>query len=119
MNALYYKIYNININIKKQFIEDDIENYIIDFNKLKYNFNIIKNIDSKNFKYLNQLYFLITNVKNEDIYQEKRTVIIVNDNSYNIIKNKFIFWPKNDTFFFFFFFLKYILYICFIFFYYI
>jgi hypothetical protein len=99
MNVSYYNIYNININIKNGFIKNDIENNIIDFNKLKYNFNIIKNIDLKYYKYLDYLHFLVTNVKNEDIYKEKRTEITVNNDTYNILKNKFIIWPRNSPIF--------------------
>jgi len=99
MNIEYSKIYNININNKNDYVKDNIENIIIDFNMIKYIFNTVKNIDVKYYKYLNYLYFLITNTKKADTYNydiyEKKNEIIINNDTYNILKNKFIIWPRN------------------------
>ena len=100
MNKEYSKIYNININNKNDYVKDNIENKIIDFNKVKNIFNKISNINDKNFKYLIPSYFIQTNAKNEDIYTTKNLNKIIIDNiTYNILKNKFIMWPKNDLIF--------------------
>jgi len=91
-----YKLYKININNKNSFIDDKIENIDIDFNKIKDYFNIMKNIDIKYYKYLVQTYFLQTNAIIENIYQlEKMNIIKIDNTTYNILKNKFILWPKN------------------------
>jgi len=91
-----YKLYKININNKNSFIDDKIENIDIDFNKIKDYFNIMKNIDIKYYKYLVQTYFLQTNATIENIYQlEKMNIIKIDNTTYNILKNKFILWPKN------------------------
>jgi hypothetical protein len=99
MDNINFKTYNINFNTKNDFIKDNIENTIIDFNKVKDTFNNIKKIDEKYFKYLFPIFFLKTNVKNEDIYNEIRNKNIIENTTYNILKNKFILWPKNDSIF--------------------
>ena len=90
-----YKLYNISINKKNSFIDHNIENIDIDFNKFKDYFNIMKNIDIKYYKFLDRKYFLITNTEIENTYQQQITNIIIDNTTYNILKNKFILWPKN------------------------
>ena len=90
-----YKLYKININNKNSFIDDKIENIDIDFHKIKDYFNIMKNIDIKYYKYLDRKYFLTTNTEIENTYQQEITNIIIDNTTYNILKNKFILWPKN------------------------
>jgi hypothetical protein len=96
MDKAYIKIYDININNKKDYIKDNIKNTIINFNKVKDIFKLINLIDANFQKYLIPSYFLQTNTKNEDIYTTNSiNKIIIGSNTYNIIKNKFIIWPKN------------------------
>ena len=96
MNTINYKIYNIDINNKNGYIKDNIENTIIDFTKVKNIFNNISNIDIKYYKYLIPSYFIQTNAKNEDIFKTiNENRIIIDNITYNILKNKFIIWPKN------------------------
>jgi hypothetical protein len=96
MNKEYYNIYNININNKNDYIKDNIEDTIINFDKIKDIFNIISAINVTFHKYLIPSYFLQTNTKNEDIYTTNFiNRIIIESATYNIIKNKFIIWPKN------------------------
>ena len=99
MNKDYIKIYNININNKNNFIKDNIENTIINFEKVKDIFNNISIINEKNYKYLISSYFLHTNTKNEYIYTNSINKFILENDTYNIIKNKFIIWPKNIAIF--------------------
>jgi hypothetical protein len=95
INYNIYNTYNININTNNGYIKDNIENIIIDYNKIKDIFNIISNIDIKYYKYLIPSYFIQTNVKNEDIYTTNLKKIIIGSTTYNILKNKFIIWPKH------------------------
>jgi len=100
MNIPYTKIYNINIKNKNKYIKDNIEDTIIDFKKLKEYFNLIKDIDINYFKYLNQSYFLKTNSKIDILFKSNHLgKIIIENNTYNILKNKFINWPLNYIFF--------------------
>jgi hypothetical protein len=93
MNKEYSKIYNININNKNDYIKDNIENTIIDFNKVKYIFNNISNFDKIYYKYIDIYYFLTTNIKTTDSLRLYN--LIVDNDSYNILKSKLILWPRN------------------------
>jgi len=94
MNKEYNKIYDININNKNNYIKDNIENIIIDFNEVKYIFNNIIKFKKEYYRYLDVYYYLTTNLKTTNsliLYN----IIIDNNDSYNILKNKFILWPRN------------------------
>ena len=94
MNKEYNKIYNININNKNNYIKDNIENIIIDFNEVKYIFNNIIKFKPEYYRYLDIYYYLTNNLKTTNsliLYN----IIIDNNDSYNILKNKFILWPRN------------------------
>jgi hypothetical protein len=90
-----YKLYNINIKNKNSYIDDKIENIDIDFNKVIDYFIIMKNIDVKYYKFIDREYFLTTNTEIDEIYELEIRKIIIDNITYNILKNKFILWPKN------------------------
>jgi hypothetical protein len=96
----YIKIYDININNKNNYIKDNIENKIINFSIVRDTFNYIGNIDKNYYKYLILSYFLQTNTKREYIYNTRPiNKLIIENDTYNIIKKKFLMWPKNLTIF--------------------
>jgi len=96
-NINFYNLYNINITNNNKFIKDNIENTIINFNKVKEIYNNLSKIDEKYYKYLLLAYFIITNTKRPNIF--KNNTFILANNTYNILKNKFILWPKNNLIF--------------------
>jgi hypothetical protein len=62
MDTSNFKTYKININTKNNFIKDNIENNIIEFNNIKDIFNNIKEINNIYYKNLFPIFFLRTNV---------------------------------------------------------
>ena len=93
MNIQNSYLYDIKINNKNNYIKDNIENKIIDFNKVKYIFNNISKFDKIYYKYLDIYYFLTSNIKIVDSFRLYN--LIIDNDSYNILKSKFILWPKN------------------------